>query len=95
MTQSKLGSLYEALMNIVIGFALNYVANLVIIPMFVVGNDGQPAHISASANWWMGCVYTVISLVRSYTLRRFFNERLHAAAQRLSGASQCTQGVHE
>lgn len=81
MTQSKLGSLYEALMNILIGFAINYIANLLILPLFGF-------HIGLVANFWMGVLYTGISLVRSYAIRRWFNAKLHAAAERLAGASE-------
>jgi hypothetical protein len=87
MSQSRLSSFYEACINIVIGFTINFVANLWLIPAFTVGNDGQAAHLSWAANWWMGCVYTVISLVRSYTIRRWFNGKVAAAAQRLAGVS--------
>ncbi len=79
MTQSKLGSLYEALMNIVIGFSINYLANLMIFPLFGF-------HISHAANFVMGCIYTGISLVRSYIIRRWFNARLQAMASKMAGA---------
>jgi len=78
MTQSKLESLYEALFNIAIGFTINFLANLVLIPLFL------HAAVPLAANWWMGCAYTVISLVRSYVIRRWFNAKLHAAAARLA-----------
>ena len=77
MTQTKLGSLYEALINIVIGFTINYTANLLIFPLFGF-------HISHSANFLMGGIYTVISLVRSYVIRRWFNAKLKAAAARMA-----------
>lgn len=78
MIQSKLGSFYEALFNIVIGFAINFAANLVLIPFFL------HTAVPLLANWWMGCAYTVISLVRSYVIRRWFNAKLQAAAARLA-----------
>jgi hypothetical protein len=78
MTQTRLGSLIEALMNVVIGFSINYVANLLIFPLFGM-------HISLSDNFWMGMIYTAISIARSYVIRRWFNGRLHAAAQALAG----------
>jgi hypothetical protein len=80
MTQSKLGSLYEALFNIIIGFTINFIANLVFIPMFL------HVEVPLLANWWMGCAYTVVSLIRSYVIRRWFNAKLHAAATKLAGA---------
>lgn len=66
MAQTKLGSAAEAALNIVVGFTINYFANLLIFPLFGM-------HISALNNFWMGCIYTAISLVRSYVLRRWFN----------------------
>jgi hypothetical protein len=66
MTQTVKGSLAEAWFNIAVGFTINYFANLCIFPLFGM-------HISPLNNFWMGCIYTSISLVRSYILRRFFN----------------------
>lgn len=77
MTQTRVGSLIEALFNVVIGFSINYFANLAVFPLFGF-------HISLAANFWMGCIYTVISIVRSYVIRRWFNARLQATAQRLA-----------
>lgn len=79
MTQTKLGSLYEALMNILIGFTINFIANMLILPS--VGFN-----ISLSTNFYIGVLYTVISLIRSYSIRRWFNASLHRAANRLAGA---------
>lgn len=87
MSQSRLSSLYEAFINIVIGFAINFLANIWLIPAFTVGNDGHPAHLSFVANWWMGLCYTAISLVRSYTIRRWFNARITAFSQRMAGSA--------
>jgi hypothetical protein len=85
VNQTRLGSLIEAVFNLAIGFSINFTANLWLIPVFVVGADGAPAHIDWWANWWMGCAYTVISLVRQFAIRRWFNSRLQAAAQKLAG----------
>lgn len=79
MTQSRLGSLYEALINVVIGFTINYIANLLVFPLFGF-------HITLSDNLLMGLIYTVISIARSYAIRRWFNARLQRLAQRLAGA---------
>ena len=77
MQQTKLGSLIEAFINVAIGFAINFVANMLIFPMFGF-------HISPAANFAMGLIYTVISVIRSYTIRRWFNARIHAAALRMA-----------
>lgn len=77
--QTRLSSFYEACINIVIGFSINFTANMLIFPLFGF-------HLSASTNFALGCVYTVISLVRSYAIRRWFNARLQAVALRMAGA---------
>lgn len=77
MNQSRLGSLYEARINVLIGFGINYTANLVILPLYGF-------HITLGQNFTMGLLYTGISIARSYVIRRWFNARLHAAAQRLA-----------
>jgi len=77
MNQSRLSSLYEAILNIVVGFVINFAANFLILPL--VG-----FHITASQNLFIGVLYTVVSLVRQYTIRRWFNARLHAAAEKLA-----------
>lgn len=64
--QTKKGSIAEAWANIAVGFTINYFANMCIFPLFGM-------HISWRSNFLMGCLYTVISLVRSYVLRRWFN----------------------
>lgn len=67
--QSRLGSAVEACINVAVGFGVSWGANLVILPAF-----GYP--VSAGDAFWMGVAFTVLSLVRSYALRRLFN-RLH------------------
>lgn len=78
MNQTKLGSFYEACINVAIDFGINYAANLLIFPLFGF-------HISLEANFVMGLIYTLISVARSYFIRRYFNAKLHALAQRMAG----------
>lgn len=81
MNQTRLGSLIESLANIAIGFGINLVANLLVLPLFGY-------QVTVGDAFGIGVVFTFISIVRSYVIRRWFNARLHAAAQRLSGAHQ-------
>lgn len=67
MAQTKLGSFAEAWANIFVGFTINFSANMIILPLF--GFHG----LTAGKNFIIGLIYTVISLVRSYVLRRWFN----------------------
>ena len=74
MNQTRLGSLIEAVINVVIGFAINFTANMLIFPLFGF-------HITARDNLVMGLIYTLISVARSYCIRRWFNAKLHLIAQ--------------
>jgi hypothetical protein len=67
MSQTRTGSLAEAGANIAVGFGINFAANLALLPLM-----WDAAHPTASA-FRLGLVFTVISLVRSYVLRRWFN----------------------
>lgn len=78
MNQSRLSSFIEALFNVAIGFAINFVANMLILPLIGF-------YISVSQNLFIGVLYTVISVARQYVIRRWFNARLHAAAMRIAG----------
>ena len=79
MTQTRLGSFIEAWINVLIGFTINFIANMLILPAF--GFTG----LTLKTNFYIGLAYTVVSVIRSYVIRRWFNERLHRAAQRLAG----------
>lgn len=69
MAQTKAQSWFEAWANIVIGFGINLAANLAILPLFWF-------HPTVSDAFGIGILFTVISLVRSFVLRRIFN-KLH------------------
>lgn len=78
MRQTKRGSFYEALINVAIGFGINYGDNLVILPLFGF-------HVSLVDNFYIGLFYTVVSVARSYVVRRWFDRRIHEAAMKLGG----------
>ncbi len=67
MAQTKLGSVVESLANIAVGFAINWSANMLVLPAF--GFTG----LTAAKAFGIGLVFTAISLVRQYVLRRYFN----------------------
>lgn len=67
MAQTKLGSITEAWANIAVGFTINFAANMLILPLFGFHS------LTLRNNFIIGLLYTVISLVRSYVLRRWFN----------------------
>lgn len=59
-------SLVESVVNIIIGYTINVTAQALIFPFFGI-------YASLSQNLGIGLIFTVISLARSYTLRRVFN----------------------
>jgi hypothetical protein len=67
MAQSKQRSLKEACINIAVGYLINLAANLTIFPL-------MGYHISFQDNIIIGIIFTVISLVRSYSIRRWFSK---------------------
>lgn len=77
MNQTRLGSLIEALMNVAIGLLVSMVANALVFPRFGF-------HPTFGENVAITVIYTGISIVRQYILRRWFNARLQAVAQRLA-----------
>lgn len=72
MTQTRKGSLAEALINVLIGYGINLIANALIFPLF-------GWHISLKQNIALGVFYTIISIVRSYFIRRWFNKLIQKA----------------
>lgn len=81
MRQTKWGSFIEACINVLIGFVINYIANLIILPLFGL-------HVTLLENLYIGLLYTVISVARSYIVRRWFDERIHKAALKLAKETQ-------
>jgi hypothetical protein len=78
VNQTRLGSLIEAGVNIVIGYGINFAMNLVILNgVFGLG-------VTLTQNIGIGLLFTVVSMVRQYILRRWFNARLQRAAQRMA-----------
>jgi uncharacterized membrane protein YcaP (DUF421 family) len=64
--QSRKMSLAESILNIIIGFVVAISAQYAIFPLFDI-------HIPMHDHLLIGVAFTIVSLVRSYYLRRFFN----------------------
>lgn len=69
MTQSKLHSFIEACANVAVGFGINFIANLLVLPLFGYA-------VSAGSAFQIGLIFTAISVARSYAIRRWFNKGL-------------------
>ncbi len=65
MKQSRTMSLVEAIANVVVGYGIAVVTQILIFPIFGL-------HATLAQNLKMGAVFTVVSIARSYVLRRLF-----------------------
>ena len=64
--QSKKHSIIESFTNVFIGYVVAIISQLVIFPIFDI-------HIPLKDNLLIGFWFTLISIVRSYSIRRLFN----------------------
>lgn len=64
--QSKTHSGMESVVNVLVGFGVALLTQILVFPLFDI-------HIPISHNLGISVVFTVVSLVRSYCLRRAFN----------------------
>ena len=65
MKQSRLMSLVEAVANVVVGYGFAVITQILIFPIFGL-------HTTLAQNLRMGAIFTVVSIARSYVLRRVF-----------------------
>jgi hypothetical protein len=80
MTQTRLQSLVESVINVGLGFIVSLIVQLITFPMFGI-------HLSIGGNLAVISIFTATSVIRSYVVRRYFNARLHHLAQRITGES--------
>ena len=80
MMQTRLSSLIEAVINVVIGFVISLAITAVVLPAY-----GH--HVTWSENLQITLIFTFTSILRSYFVRRYFNARIHAAALRMADQS--------
>ncbi|KGB82785.1 hypothetical protein JT55_05935 [Rhodovulum sp. NI22] len=65
MKQSRLMSLVESITNVVVGYGVAVVTQILIFPVFGL-------HTTLAENLKMGAVFTLVSIARSFALRRVF-----------------------
>lgn len=66
MLQTKRQSLIETLTNVAIGYLVSLIANLIVLPLFNY-------NISLTDGIYISIIFTVISIIRGYLVRRYFN----------------------
>lgn len=87
MKQSRRSSLIEAALNASLGYVIAVGTQMLVFPLFDI-------HIPFHDNMAIAICFTGISLARSYVLRRWFNGRLHRAAERLAGTDPAPVPAH-
>jgi hypothetical protein len=100
MMQSRLMSLIEALANVGVGYGVAVTTQIAVFPLF-----GLTATLAE--NLLLGAVFTVVSIIRSYTLRRLWRSGnqgvikrdtgsgpLASDGERQPGLSRCGAQIH-
>ena len=86
MSQSRTMSLVESIANVLAGFGVAVATQIAIFPLFGL-------RTTLAENLAMGAIFTVVSIARSYCLRRVFEgirvraERSNAAGHRCLGGA--------
>ena len=71
MKQSRAMSLVEAVANVVVGYGVAVTTQILILPIFGL-------HMTLEQNLKLGAAFTLVSIARSFALRRLF-ERIRVA----------------
>ena len=66
--QTKRQSLIETLTSVFVGWLIGVILNLTVLPLF-------DYNITVVDSLWVSLIFTVISVVRGYLIRRFFNSK--------------------
>ena len=66
--QSKRESMIETLTSVFVGWLIGVILNLTILPLF-------DYNITVVDSLWVSLIFTAISVVRGYLIRRFFNSK--------------------
>jgi len=65
MKQSCLMSLVESVANVIVGYGVAVMTQILIFPIFGL-------HTTLAQNLKMGAIFTIVSIARSFALRRVF-----------------------
>jgi len=65
MKQSRMMSLVESLANVLVGYVVAVATQMLVFPLFGLA-------VTVTENLLIGLIFTAVSIVRSYALRRSF-----------------------
>ena len=68
MKQSRIMSLVESLTNVAVGYGIAVITQMVVFPLFGLST-------TLAENMAMGAIFTMVSIARSYMLRRVFETK--------------------
>ena len=66
--QSKRESMIETLTSVFVGWLIGVILNLTVLPLF-------DYNITVVDSLWVSLIFTAISVIRGYLIRRYFNRR--------------------
>ena len=82
MKQSRLMSIVESLANVLVGYGVAVITQMMVFPLFGLA-------VTVAENLLIGLIFTAVSIVRSYALRRGFEAlRVRQSASDSSTISQ-------
>ena len=81
MNQSKLESFVETCTNTAIGYLVALLSQLLVFPLVGI-------NVPFSTNLEIGAWFTIISVLRGYVIRRWFNARLKRMARSIAGVAK-------
>ena len=75
--QTRREIIIEVWISILIGFGINWIMNWFLLPM--VG-----ATFTAAENFWLGAIYTLVSVLRGFAVRRWADRHIRQFATSLA-----------
>ena len=66
--QTKKQSLIETLTSVFVGWLIGVILNMLVLPLF-------DYDITVVDSLWVSLIFTVVSVIRGYVIRRFFNSK--------------------
>ena len=66
--QSKKQSFIETITSVFVGWLIGVILNLTVLPLF-------DYNITVTDSLWVSLIFTIVSVIRGYMIRRFFNSK--------------------
>ena len=66
--QTKKQSLIETLTSVFVGWLIGVILNMLVLPLF-------DYNITVVDSLWVSLIFTVVSVMRGYVIRRWFNSK--------------------